>query len=119
MDKEKLYKESLEFINENPNCLSDEVPQYLIDFWATDNFSNEDLEATKEWAIFMHILIFKKEIGVGFEIHFEKFQMMMRNWQKLLLVITFSNSTGVKIKPFRLFDIENIENLELADELLD
>ena len=113
MNKEKLLEESIKFINENPDCLFNEVPQHLIEFWTTDNFKNEDLKATEEWSVFMHILIFRKEVGVEFEIEIEKFEKMRQNWQNILAIISVNNLTEIKVKPFKIFDIESFENLEI------
>ena len=113
MNKQILLKESLKFVNENPDCLFDKIPQHLIEFWRTDNFMNEDLKATDQWAIFMHILIFKKEVGVEFEIEIERFEKMKQNWQNILAIISANNLTEIKIKPFKIFDLENLENIEI------
>jgi hypothetical protein len=85
MNNEKLFKESLKFINENPKCLSNAVPQYLIEYWITDNFTNEDLKATEQWSVFMHILIFEKEIGVPFGMHIDEFKEKTFHWQAISL----------------------------------
>lgn len=114
MKNEKLLKESLNFINENPDCLFNEVPQYLIEYWTTDNFNNKDLEATEQWTVFMYILLLKKEPGVEFGIEVEEFEKLKHYWQDALALISVNNLTEVKIKPFKIFDIENFENLEIA-----
>jgi hypothetical protein len=115
MNNEKLFKESIQFINENPNCLSNEVPQYLIEYWTTDNFNNEDLKATEQWSVFMHILIFKKELGVEFSIEIDEFEMLRFHWQAMLFAISKNNLTELRIKPFKIFDIENWKNVETIE----
>jgi hypothetical protein len=114
MNNEKLFKESIEFINENPNCLSNEVPHHLIEYWTTDNFKNEDLKATEQWSVFMHILIFKKEIGVEFSIEIDEFGKLLFHWQAMLFALSENNLTEIKIKPFRIFDMEKWENIEIT-----
>jgi hypothetical protein len=113
MNNEKLFEESIQFINENPNCLSNEVPQCLIEYWTTDNFNNEDLKATEQWSVFMHILIFKKELGVEFSIEIDEFEMLRFHWQAMLFGISKNNQTELIIKPFKIFDIENWKNIEI------
>lgn len=113
MSNEKLFKESIKFINENPSCLSNEVPPLLIEYWITDNFKNEDLKATEQWSVFMHILIFKKEVGVEFSIEIDEFEMLRFHWQAILFALSKKNITELKIKPFKIFDIENWKNLEI------
>jgi hypothetical protein len=113
MNNQQLFKESLSFINENLNCLSNEVPQYLIEYWTTENFNNEDLKATEQWSVFMHILLSRKEIGVEFQIEIDEFEKMRHNWQNILAIISVNNLTEIKIEPFKVFDIENFEKLEI------
>lgn len=113
MNNEKLFEQSLNFINENPNCLSNEVPEHLIEYWITDNFTNEDLKATEQWSVFMHILIFEKEVGVTFTMHMDEFKEKIFHWQAILLAISKKNLTKVKFKPFKIFDIENWDNIEM------
>lgn len=113
MNNEKLFKESIKFINENPYCLSNDVPAHLIEYWITDNFKNEDLKATQQWSVFMHILIFKKELGVEFSIEIEKFEMLRFHWQAILFALSKNNVTELKINPFKIFDIENWINIEI------
>lgn len=116
MNNEKLLKESLDFINKNPNCLSNQVPQYLIKYWTTDNFKNEDLKATQQWSVFMHILMFKKEPSVEFSIEIDEFEMLRFHWQAMLFAISKNNQTGLTIKPFKIFDIENWVNIEIKQQ---
>ncbi|UUW07880.1 hypothetical protein NLG42_17450 [Flavobacterium plurextorum] len=113
MNNEKLFKESIKFINENPNCLSNQVPQYLIEYWTTDNFNNEDLKATEQWSVFMHILIFKKELGVEFSIAIDEFEVLRFHWQAMLFAISKHNPTELRIKPFKIFDMENWKKIEI------
>jgi hypothetical protein len=113
MNNEKLFKESIKFINENPNCLSNEVPKHLIEYWTTDNFNNEDLKATEQWSVFMHILIFEKELGVPFGMEIDEFKEKIFHWQAILLTISKNNLTKVRFKPFKIFDIENWNNIEM------
>lgn len=108
MKNEQLFKESVTFINENYHCLSDQIPQYLIEYWITDNFRNEDEEATEQWSIFMYALICKKPIEKEFQIETEEFENLRQNWQLALSIISVSNLTDKKIEPFKLFDIENL-----------
>lgn len=114
MNNEKLLKESIKFINDNPNCLSNEVPEYLIEYWATDNFNNEDLKATEQWSVFMHILIFKKKLGVPFEMHIDDFSIKTFQWQAILLAISKNNQTKIEVKPFEIFDMEKWESIEIT-----
>lgn len=113
MNNEKLFKESIQFINENPNCLSNEVPPYLIEYWTTYNFNNEDLKATEQWSVFMHILIFRKELGVVFSMEIDEFEMLRFHWQAMLFGISKNNQTELIIKPFKIFDTTNWGNIEI------
>ena len=62
---------------------------------------------------FMHILIFKKELGVEFSIEIDEFEMLRFHWQAMLFAISKNNPTELKIQPFKIFDIENWGNIEI------
>lgn len=115
MKNDKLLEESFDFIGNNLNILSNDVPQHLINFWATDNIFNEDLEATNQWSVFMYALGKQKlEKGMSeFTMTPRELIEMFENWQITLAAITVNNLTDVTIKPFKLFDFDNFKNLKL------
>ncbi|KAF9659317.1 hypothetical protein HBA12_03460 [Tenacibaculum mesophilum] len=118
MDKnEFLLRESFRYIDNNPNALSNEIPNEFIDFWMVEDIHNFNLEETgdtNQGAVFMYSLIKQKsEKGLTeFSIEPEKLMKMYQDWQLVLITISLNNLTDLSFEPFKVFDFDNFNKLE-------
>ncbi|MDE1206392.1 hypothetical protein [Tenacibaculum larymnensis] len=118
MDKnEILLRESFRYIDNNPNALSNEIPNEFIDFWMVEDIHNFNLEETgdtNQGAVFMYSLIKQKsEKGLTeFSIEPEKLMKMYQDWQLVLITISLNNLTDLSFEPFKVFDFDNFNKLE-------
>ena len=110
-----LFEVSLAFINENLDKYSDEIPEYLIDYWMLENFNMDNIEGVSQFTIFTYALIqynFKKgnsEISMPIQDFFGLFE----KWQTLLVAINLELQTDVVFKPFKLFDFDTYKDADL------
>lgn len=115
IDHDALFEVSLAFINENLDKYSDEIPEYLIDYWMLEDFNMDNIEGVSQFTIFTYALIqynFKKgnsEISMPIQDFFGLFE----KWQTLLVAINLELQTDVVFKPFKLFDFDTYKDADL------
>lgn len=109
-----LLRVSTDFIAQNPNAMSDEIPRELLDFWAFDGDLNQPIEEDDSWTVFLFALInYKKSQELDcFNISMEEMIKTFQDWQVLVNAALVSQRTNAKITPFPMFDFDNIEKIE-------
>lgn len=110
-----LLKESMLFIENNFNVLSNEVPEYLISFWIISDLNPKNPEMIDKGSIFMRLLLENKtdEKNNEFELTPSEFWFLFEKWQSALIFILASIKSGCPLKPFHLFNFEVISNLSV------
>lgn len=110
-----LVKRSTDFIAQNPNAKSDEIPADLLNFWCYDGDLNQPLDDDHDsWTVFLFALInYRKNQGVeSFDVSIEDMVKYFQDWQILVNAALVSMNTNAKITPFPMFDFDNIEKIE-------
>ncbi|WP_318640068.1 hypothetical protein [Flavobacterium ardleyense] len=118
-DDDTLFKISLAFISENLDTYSDEIPDYLIDYWMLKDFDMNNIEGVPQFTIFTYALIEhnSKKGNEEFEMQIEDFFGLFEQWQTLLVAVNLEFQTNAVFKPFKLFDFSDYDNPDL--ELLE
>lgn len=115
-DDETLLELSFSFISENVNVLSDEIPDYLIDYWTLDEFNLETVEGVPQFTIFFYSLLKYKWLQdiKEFKMPIDDIYNLFKKWQTFLVALNLELKTDVVVKPFKLFDFDNYENSDLV-----
>ncbi len=114
IDNDLLIKESVDFISNNLDILSDKIPNHLFLFWlVTDEETIIDIEDTHQWTVFMYSLLkYKQTQGLPkFEIEINVLMSLFQTWQIILSCEEIRRFTDIKTKPFKLFDYDNYTNM--------
>lgn len=111
-----LFKESTDYISQNLQVLSNEIPSYLLDYWILEDKDLNNMEHCPEFGVFMYALLrFKRENGIHeFEISNDDLMSLFKSWQMALALIEINNKTEVDIEPFKLFDFDKLRDLEIT-----
>jgi hypothetical protein len=111
--RDEKLKESFNFISKNFDITFDKIPNYLIELWYSDPHSSDEDHKDFSWTVFMYIIVLlKKRQGVSeFLLDEARLSKLFGNWQVALALAELNAITDIKIEPFKIFDIENLENL--------
>lgn len=114
--KSPLFKESIDYISQNLQVLSDKIPNHLLDYWILQNNNLGETEDNPEFGVFMYALLkYKRAKGINeFEVPTDELIELFQSWQMSLAVIEVNNKTEFDIKPFKLFDFDNLRDLEVT-----
>lgn len=109
--REERLKASFDFISRNFNATFDKVPKELRESWYCELNSDDEDQRGFAWSVFMYALLFKKKSeGVeSFSMDEDRLSELFTNWQVCLSAAEINEVTDIKIKPFKIFDIENLE----------
>lgn len=113
-----LLKESMLFIESNFNVLSNEVPEYLISYWIISDFNPKNPEMIDKGSIFMRLLLENKtdEENDEFDITPSEFWFLFDKWQTALKYILASIKAEYPLKPFQLFNFDNLPTLIIESD---
>lgn len=114
--KSPLFKESTDYISNNLQVFSNEVPHHLLDYWIVENNNLGETEDNPEFGVFMYALLkYKRAKGINeFELPTDELIELFRSWQVLLSAIEVNSKTEIVIKPFQLFDFDNLSSFEIT-----
>lgn len=111
-----LFKESTDYISQNLQILSNEIPTYLLDYWILGDYNLNDMEYCPQFGVFMYALLrYNMEKNINeFELSTDDLMSLFQSWQIALALIEINNKTEVDIEPFKLFDFDNLHDLEIT-----
>lgn len=114
--KSPIFKESTDYISQNLQALSNEIPCHLLDYWIVENNNLGETEDNPEFGVFMYALLkYKRAKGINeFELPTDELMELFRSWQILLSAIEVNSKTEIVITPFQLFDFDNLSSFEIT-----
>lgn len=119
---DRLIQMSLDFIQNNPDAYSDEIPTYLLEFWMNnkepgdeDSRKNINEEEDPEWTVFLFAYLnYKKNQGaIEVQVTIEELKDKFSSWQCLLRSADISSAPEIKMKPFPVFRFDEAKELQI------
>ena len=112
-----LYQESIEFISNNINVPTAEIPEQLLEYWHTpEEITNsfKQVSNLRSFLIFQYALeAYYKTLGKEIDLSpiegiglFEQFQLIIR--------VALGKEKAVKINAIDLFDFDNYSKLNIT-----
>jgi hypothetical protein len=112
-----IHQESIDFITNNINAKTSEIPKHLLEYWCVPEHIEKDIEnsvSTASYLIFLHAhKTYNKTLGKEIELSsieeiglFEQFQ--------LIIQVALGEENFVKISPINLFDFDNYSKLNIT-----
>lgn len=113
--RDELLMESFSFIDENPDLISSKLPNHLLKFWILDVDRKEPANESPQFSVYFYALIkFHRNKGENeFKITEEEIKDLFTSWQFALSVIEVDRFSPFNITPFKLFDFDVLNNLEV------
>lgn len=122
LSKKELLALSYDFIRLNRNFTNEQIPDFLLQFWAIPNYSKDSESNDVALLIFRHILDLDSEEKERMEITLGtyRFSQLFHVFQLILATTIYSRKYHLLIEPFYLFRIEeyNVPQLEKPEQLL-
>lgn len=117
MKTTSIHQESIDFISNNINVPTAEIPKQLLEYWHTPKEitnSSKQVSNLNSFLVFQHALeIYGKTLGKEMQYSpleeiglFELFQLIIR--------VTLKKEKAVKINPIDLFDFDNYPKLNIT-----
>lgn len=117
MATNQLYQESIDFITNNINVSTAEIPEPLLEYWhSPEEMTNSSKQVSdlNSFFMFQHALeTYYKTLGKELEFSsieeiglFEQFQLIIR--------VALGKEDAVKINPIYLFDFDNYSKLNIT-----
>ena len=117
MATNQLYQESIDYISNNINVSTAEIPKQILEYWHTpEEFTDSFKQASNlnSFFIFQHALeSYYKTLGKEMQLSplegiglYEQFQLIIR--------VALGKEKAVKINPIDLFDFENYSKLNIT-----
>jgi hypothetical protein len=112
-NRDEELKESFDFISKNLDITFDKVPGRLREMWYCEPNLDDEEQSDFSWTVFMYIVVFSKKCQGLNEFTFseERLSVLFGNWQAALAFAEIDAYTDIKIEPFKIFDVENLEKI--------
>lgn len=113
-----LIQESIDYITENINAQTSEIPKHLLEYWyisedIADYFSTKG--DVSSFYIFLHTFkTYNKTLGKEIELPTLDIMAMFGQFQ-ILIGLALGKETEVTCNPISLFDFDNYSNLNITD----
>ena len=108
-----LLQCSLEFIANNPQAKSDEVPKELRDYWLDTSLNPDRAASSNQSTVFLHALLqYQNSNGISGAIFSDaELSDLYGIWQTILFREDLSERLNMKVDAVKLFDFGSYHQL--------
>lgn len=109
---ESLYQESFDFIRQNLNVTTDQIPDHLLQYWISPDIEKQTFGNNKDYAqlgVFM-IGFSANELrkgNIAYQVDEETIHNIFMRYQYILNVEDLRRKINIGFDPIRVFDFDN------------
>lgn len=109
---EKLYQESFDFISQNLNVTTDQIPDHLLQYWISSDIEKQPFGNNKDYAqlgVFM-IGFSANEVRKGnitYQVDEDTVHSIFMRYQYILNMEDLRRKIEISFEPIRIFDFDS------------